>query len=205
MQQYFGAQRPVASLDRRDWDGFIRDRRAGRIRPAGGKDARPVKNRVVEQNLRLLLAVFHWAGVVRDANGKRLLAENPFAGFTVPHEENPRRPILTHDEFEKLLAAAPRVNPMMETMLIVANETGHRINPVRLLRWADVDFQASKIRWRGEQDKIGHEHVTPMVEAARVALLAERRRRATIGESDPWVFPAPGDPSQPISRHLARD
>lgn len=205
MRRYFGAQRPVGSLDRRDWDGFIQDRRAGRIRPAGVKEARSVKNRAVEQDLRLLLAVFHWAAAVRDKDGRRLLAENPFTGFIVPHEKNPRRPILTHDEFEKLLTAARSVSPTMETLLIVANATGHRINSVRLLRWADIDFQANTIRWRGDQDKIGHEHVTPMVEDARAALLKEFRRRSKIGESDPWVFPAPGDPTQPMSRHLARD
>ncbi len=38
-RRYFGAHRPVAGLDRRDWDGFIRDRRAGRIRPAGVRRA----------------------------------------------------------------------------------------------------------------------------------------------------------------------
>ena len=205
MRRYFGALRLVPSLDRRDWDGFIRDRRSGRIRPSGAKEARSVKNRAVEQDLRLLLAVFHWAAAVRDATGKRLLIENPFTGFTVPHEENPRRPILTHDEFEKLVAAAPHVSPSMETLLVVANATGHRINSIRLLRWADIDFHASAIRWRGDQDKIGHEHVTPIVEEARSALLKERRREATIGGGDYWVFPSPGDPSQPMSRHLARD
>ena len=205
MRRFFGAHRPVASLGRRDWDGFIRDRRAGRVRPAGVKEPRAVKSRAVEQDLRLLLAVLNWATVVRDRSGKRLLAENPFKGFTVPHEENPRRPILTHDEFEKLLAAAPRVSPIMQTLLVVSNATAHRINSIRLLRWADIDFQANTIRWRGDQDKIGHEHVTPLVEPARAAALKERRRRSTIGESDPWVFPAPGDPSHPMSRHLARD
>lgn len=205
MRRYFGAQRPVASLDRRDWDGFIQDRRAGRIHPAKVKKAGSVKNRAVEQDLRLLLAVFHWAMALRDQDGKPVLAQNPFAGFTVPHEENPRRPILTHDEFEKLLTAAHSVSPMMETLLVVANATGHRINSVRLLRWADIDFQANTIRWRGDQDKIGHEHVTPTVEEARAALLKELRRRSAIGENDPWVFPAPGDSAQPISRHLARD
>jgi integrase len=205
LRRHLGAQRPVASLDRRDWDGFIHDRRAGRTRPAGVKKARSVKNRAVEQDLRLLLAVFHWAAALRDPDGKPVLAQNPFAGLTVPHEENPRRPILTHDEFEKLLTAAHSVSTMMETLLVVANATGHRINSVRLLRWTDLDFQANTIRWRGDQDKIGHEHVTPMVEEARAALLKERRRRSTIGESDPWVFPAPGDPSKPMSRHLARD
>ena len=59
VREYFGAHRAVASLDRRDWDGFIRDRRAGRIRPAGVKEAQAVRNWVVEQDLRLLLAVPH--------------------------------------------------------------------------------------------------------------------------------------------------
>ncbi len=164
-----------------------------------------MKARAVEQDLRLLLAVSNWAVTIRDASGKRLLAENPFRGFTVPHEENPRRPILSHDEFERLLAAAPSVNPAMETLLILADSTGHRINSIRMLRWSDIDFQAVTIRWRGDQDKIGHEHVTPMVQAARNALLRELRRRGTIGDSEQWVFPAPGDPAQPMSRHLARD
>jgi len=174
------------------------------------KKPRPTKNRTVEQDLRLLLAVFNWALVVRDANGKRLLTENPFAGFTVPHEENPRRPILTQDEYEKLLAAAPTVNPSMETLLVVANETGHRINSIRLLRWPDVNFDAGTIRWRGDHDKIGHEHVTPMVEAARLALMRQRKwfsasTCSPTGADTEWVFPAPGHPSQPMSRHLARD
>jgi integrase len=93
----------------------------------------------------------------------------------------------------------------MEALLLLANETGHRINSIRQLRWPDVDFQASTIRWRGDQDKSGHEHVTPMVQAARTALLRELRRRGTIGDSAQWVFPAPGDPSQPMSRHLPPD
>ncbi len=204
LRRYLGAQRPVESLDRRDWDGFIRDRRAGRLRPAGIEDPKAVKNRAVEQDLRLLLAVFNWAMVVRDTDGKRLLATNPFAGFTVPREENPRRPILTHDEFEQLLAAAPSVSPTVGTLLVVANATGHRINSIRLLRWSDIDLQTNTIRWRGEQDKIGHEHVTPMVEGARRALL-KHRLRSSVPDAGSWVFPAPSNPSQPLSRHLARD
>ena len=163
-----------------------------------------MKSRAVEQDLRLLLAVFNWAMVVRDTDGKRLLSANPFAGFAVPHEENPRRPILTHDEFEQLLAVAPSITPAMATLLVVANATGHRINSIRLLRWSDVDFHGSTIRWRGEQDKIGHEHDTPMVEAARHVLLKHRLRTGVTGASG-WVFPSPKDPGQPLSRHLARD
>lgn len=158
----------------------------------------------MEQDLRLLLAVFNWAVMVRDASGNRLLASNPFMGFTVPHEENPRRPILTHDEFEQLLAAAPTMSPTMGTLPVVANATGHRINSIRLLRWSDIDFQGNTVRWRGEQDKIGHEHVTPMVEGARIALL-KHRLRSSVADAGNWVFPAPTTPSEPLSRHLARD
>jgi integrase len=203
MREYFGAHRAVASLDRRDWDGFIRDWRAGRARPAGVNEARMVRSRAVEQDLRLLLAVLNWAVTVRDAEGKRLLPENPFKGFVVPHEENPRRPLITQDEFEKLLTAASGVSPKMETLLVLANETGHRINSIRLLPWPDIDFHAGTTRWRGEHDKIGHEHVTPMVEAARGVLQRQRGSASTDGGD--WVFPAPGDPGQPLSRHLARD
>jgi len=123
----------------------------------------------------------------------------------VPHEENPRRPILTHDEFELLLAAAPTVNPAMETLLVLANETGHRINSIRLLRWSDIDFQANTIRWRGEHDKVGHEHLTPLVPAAKLALIRHRGRSSANGDESQWVFPSPEDPAQPMSRHLARD
>lgn len=123
----------------------------------------------------------------------------------MPHEDNPRRPILTHEEFEKLLAAAASVSPAMETLLVLANETGHRINSIRLLHAPDIDFQPNTIRWRGDHDKIGHEHVTPMVEAARLALLRERGRLLPCVDGSQWVFPAPGDATQPISRHLARD
>jgi integrase len=204
LRRHLGAHRPIESLDRRDWDGFIRDRRAGRLRPAGVEEPKAVKNRAVEQDLRLLLAVFNWAVMVRDASGNRLLASNPFAGFTVPHEENPRRPIVTHDEFEQLLAAAPSISTTMETLLVVANASGHRINSICLLRWSDINFQGNTIRWRGEQDKIGHEHTTPMAEPARRALLKHRLRSA-VGGADNWIFPSPGNPSQPLSRHLARD
>ncbi len=93
----------------------------------------------------------------------------------------------------------------MESLLVVANATGHRINSIRLLHWSDIDFQGNTIRWRGEQDKISHEHMTPMVEAARAAFLKERRQSSTIGGSDQWVFPASEAPAQPMSRHLARD
>lgn len=56
--------------------------------------------------------------------------------------------------------------------------------------------------WRGSQDKTGFEHRTPLSPEALAALQAHRRGRPAIGES--WILPAPGDPSEPCSRHLFR-
>ncbi len=205
MRRFFGAHRPVASLDRRDWDGFIHDRRSGRLRPTEGSDGQPIRRRAIEQDLRLLNAVFNWGRLVRDSSGARLVPDNPFGGFAVPKEENPRRPILTHDEFEAMVKAAPGVNPTMETLLVVANATGHRINSIRMLRWSDVDFRAKTVRWRADHDKIGHEHITPLTADARRALLKERRKTATIGDAEQWIFPSPEVPGLPMSRNLVRD
>jgi integrase len=57
---------------------------------------------------------------------------------------------------------------------------------IRLLRWSDVDLNTSVIRWRGENDKIGFEHETPLTRDAVAALDAARRERPSVG--DPWIF-----------------
>ena len=55
---FFGRDRKPETLSQRDWDRFIRARRAGRVGPSG----RPVSNRTVEADLKFLIAVFNWAG-----------------------------------------------------------------------------------------------------------------------------------------------
>ena len=86
---------------------------------------------------------------------------------------------------------------------MLAHETGHRIGAIRQLRWSDIDLDGGTVHWRGELDKIGMEHTTLLTEEADAALRAERATRPAIG--DAWLFPAPGDPDQPASRHLVRD
>jgi len=46
------------------------------------------------------------------------------------------------------------------------------------------------LEWRGEHDKIGHEHLTPLVQAAKLALIRHRGRGSADGKESPWVFPA---------------
>ena len=88
-------------------------------------------------------------------------------------------------------------------VLMLAHETGHRIGAIRQLRWSDIDLEAGVIRWRGEHEKTGYEHRTP-VSAEALAVLEEARREHP-GIGDAPLLPAPKDPSQCMSRSLARD
>ena len=49
-----------ATLSQRDWDRFIRERRAGRVGASGS----PVSDRTIEYDLKFLIAVLNWAGEV---------------------------------------------------------------------------------------------------------------------------------------------
>ena len=63
--RFFGRNRDPATLSQRDWDRFIRERRAGRIGPSG----KPVSDRTVEYDLKFLIAVLNWAAKSRDERG----------------------------------------------------------------------------------------------------------------------------------------
>ena len=87
----FGRYRKPETLSQRDWDRFIRARRAGKVGPSG----EPVSDRTVERDLRFLLAVLNWAGRSRDEEGRLLLEANPLRGLKPPREKNPIRVLLS--------------------------------------------------------------------------------------------------------------
>lgn len=68
------SDRAPGSLDKKDWDEFIADRRAGRI---AGFD--PVRDRVIEYDLKLLIAVLSWAEGA-DEHQAHHLTKNPWGG-----------------------------------------------------------------------------------------------------------------------------
>ncbi len=186
--RFFGRNRDPATLSQRDWDRFIRERRAGRIGPSG----RPVSDRTVEYDLKFLIAVLNWAARSRDERGRPLLDRNPLKGFRKPTEKNPKRVALTEDEYRELLKVACRVDWRFRVALVLAHETGHRIGAIRQLRWADIDFEGRTILWRAEHDKSGHEHTTPVTSDALAALDEARRTNPGTGEAP--VLPAPRNP-----------
>lgn len=199
----FGADRRVTTLSRRDWDAFIQRRRQGSDGRPGKVRGRPVRDRVIAQNLKTVVAMLNWATMAGDGAGGYLLERNPFKGLPFPVEASPRRPLLSQEQYEALFGASGNIGPLFQLALVLAHETGHRIGSIRLLRWLDTDLEKGTIRWRGENDKIGFEHVTPLSEVAREALSRARKAQGAIGDS--WVFPSPENPSEPVSRHLVRD
>lgn len=202
----WGGSAHVSELDRRDWDRWITQRRCGALRcPGDSRKKAGVRDRVVEYDLRFLMAVCNWACTVRE-RGRQLLERNPFSGFPIPKEENPDRPSVTAEELAALEAAAALEGPQVQLYLTLVKETGHRCTAVGRLRWTDVDLAAGKLRWRAEHDKMGREHVVLLSEPAVAALArAERERRAAGRIGDGWLFPSPTDNAAPIRRDVLRD
>ena len=91
-----GRRRHPATLSQRDWDRFIRARRAGSVGPSG----RPVSDRMIEYDLRFLISVLNWASRSRDERGRLLLESNPLRGLKMPMEKNPTRVVLSEEEYQ---------------------------------------------------------------------------------------------------------
>ena len=195
---FLGRNRRPETLSQRDWDRFIRARRAGKVGPSG----RPVSDRTVEHDLKFLLAILNWAAKSRDEEGRLLLESNPLRGLKAPKEKNPTRVLLTHAEYEALLKVSPRVDWRFRVALVIAHETGHRIGAIRQLRWSDIDMQDKIIRWRAENEKTGYEHRTPITAEALTVLEEARMRNPRAGNAP--VLPAPKDPSRCLDRSRVR-
>ena len=194
---FLGRDRRPETLSQRDWDRFIRERRAGRVGPSGKR----VSNRTIELDLKFLLAVLNWATKSRDEEGRLLLDSNPLRGLRTPKEKNPTRVVLSEEEYQAMLGVSRQVDWRFHVAFVLAHETGHRIGAIRNLRWGDIDFEGREVRWRAEHEKTGYEHVTPMTDEA-VAVL-EEAREANPGNGETAVLPAPQDPSSSISRGRA--
>ncbi|WP_420449337.1 tyrosine-type recombinase/integrase [Candidatus Palauibacter sp.] len=194
---FLGRERRPETLSRRDWDWFIRERRAGRIGPSG----KPVSDRTIELDLKFLLAVLNWATKSRDEEGRLLLDSNPLRGLKTPKEKNPARVVLSEEEYQAMLGVSRQVDWRFHVAFVLAHETGHRIGAIRNLRWTDIDIEGRTIRWRAEHEKTGYEHVAPMTDEA-VAVL-EEAREANPGNGETPVLPASRDPLASISRGRA--
>ena len=196
--RFFGRDRKPATLSQRDWDRFIRARRAGTVGPSG----RSVSDRTIERDLRLLLAVLNWAARSRDEAGARLLDSNPLKGLRVPRDKNPTRAVLSQAEYDAMLQVSADIDWRFRVALVLAHETGHRIGAIRQLRWSDIDNEAGVIRWRAEHEKTGFEHRTPVTAEALGVLEEARKENRRSGDAP--VLPAPRDSARSMSYGVAR-
>ena len=117
----FGRDRKPATLSQRDWDRFIRERRAGRVGPSG----KPVSDRMIERDLKFLIAVLNWAAKSRDEQGRLLLEANPLRGLKTPKQKNPARIVLAEEEYQALLRVSRQVDWRFRVALVLAHETVH--------------------------------------------------------------------------------
>ncbi len=196
--KFFGRGRRPETLSQRDWDRFIRERRAGTVGPSGKR----VGDRMIESDLTFLMAVLNWAARSRDEEGRLLLDRNPLKGLRKPVEKNPNRVVLTEEEYQALLGVSRQVDWRFHAALVLAHETGHRIGAIRNLRWADIDLEGETVRWRAEHEKTGYEHRTPLTPEAIEVFEEARRRNPANGDAP--VLPAPRDPDRSMSRAVAR-
>ncbi len=196
--RFLGRNRTPATLSQRDWDRFIRERRAGRV----GHSGRPVSDRTIEYDLKFLIAILNWAAKSRDEEGRLFLEFNPLRGLKAPKEKNPTRVVLTQVEYEALLRVAPRIDWRFHVALVVAHETGHRIGAIRQLCWSDIDVEDKTIRWRAENEKTGYEHRTPITVEVLTVLEEAQRRNPRTGNAP--MLPAPKDSSTCLDRSCVR-
>lgn len=200
----WGADREVETLSRRDWDGFILWRRERGDQRPGEARGRPLRNRVIIQDLKFMRAVLNWATQAGDKAGGRLLDRNPLQGLPYPKESGVRRPVVRKEAYEAMTRAASKVSPVCALLLLVVHETGHRIGAVRKLRWSDLDLALDRasVHWRAETDKLKLDRSTPLSEPAAEALRRAWRHRRDL--RDGWVFRSPHNPEEAVSRHRAR-
>lgn len=201
MLRFYGEERVVADLNRADWDRYRRQRRSGEIDCRGRRvpeeDRKPVGGRVVEEDLQVLRAACNWAV------GADLLTANPTDGYPLPEKNTPRRPTMSEARYRAMLEVTGEIGWRFRTAFVLCHETGHRSKSVRRLRWADVEpLDAGEVRWRGGEDKAGHNHVTDLTEAAVSVLRDVREHRPGVGEA--WILPNPVDASRSVTRHQLR-
>ena len=123
------------------------------------------------------------------------------AGFAIPDEVDPRRPVMREDTADALLTVAPGVHPVLPLLIVLVGSTGRRLSSVLGLRWTNIDFERCTIRWRAELDKSRKTWQSPLPEVAATAL--RDRQQSVEWRNSPYLFPAPKNSTVPATRYLA--
>jgi integrase len=204
-------------------DAYLNARRSGKLAPDALRAKDAPRDGTLRNELQALSTVCNWAvGFKRD--GRRLLTHNPIRDVKMPQEKNRMRPLMTEARYRKLLAVSDEADPegRLRVLLVLAWETGRRINAILHLKASDVlmteeqvrrtlqeegqdealaDHWPHALRWRPEWDKVGYLDFSPLSEAARGALQDYLQRHPAVGET--WIFPGNREPSKVLDKLMA--
>ena len=223
--RYLGAAKDPHAITLQEWETFQDQRGTGTLLPDGTAASpnkrRPVRVRTVEADLKWLRWVLNWGTRWRNQSGRYLLRENAVRGYEIPTEQNPRRPVASHDRFEAIRAVSDRVTmelrwgghvvrqrSYLSELLDIAQGTGRRITAVSALRYQDLRLGETTqapygaILWPNDTDKEGREWLAPMSPSVRTAVDRVLRARPGIGSA--YLFPSPTDPGRPLQYTRAR-
>ena len=149
---FLGRDRRPETLSQRDWDRFIRERRSGRVGPSG----KPVANRMIECDLKFLLAVLNWAVKSKDEQGRPLLEANPLRGLKTPKEKNPTRVVLSDEEYRALLQVSRRVDWRFQCRACARARDGapHRCHPPASVVRHRLRRKSGAVARRAREDRV---------------------------------------------------
>lgn len=211
-----GPGKDLNKLSMAEWNNFIAARRSGAIDCHGLlvlSDARKtVRDGSVDADLTFLLCVLNWATKWREAD-RYLMSENPARGYPMPHEKNPRRPVVTEERFERVRAVAHQVRMVrghgkakrelqtyLPEVLDLCWHTGRRISAILALRSEDLrlaDGPDGSILWPASSDKMGKSWLVPMSPVVRAAINRILSERPVIGKG--FLFPSFDDAGERIA------
>lgn len=117
----------------------------------------------------------------------RWLPDNPVKRIERGAESAGVVRFLSDDERKRLIEAAKADgDPNMHTAIILALATGARVDNLRKLTWADIDFERNAARF--EMTKNGQGRWVPLIPAAVDALKAHRERDVERDDLTSYVF-----------------
>ena len=220
-----GADKDPHTISLAEWESFIARRVSGAIDPRGHPVSDAAERRAVRSasgDCKWLRWVLGWGTRWRDREGRYLLQHSAVRGYDVTQGRTPRRPVASRDRYEAVRAVSDRVTmnvrrngkrvevrSHLTEMLDIAAGTGRRLSPIRQLRYMDLRLESTPaapcgaIVWPEETDKMSRRTEAPVSQGVRAAIDRVIQERPGIGAA--WLFPAPGDPTKPVSRHLARE
>jgi integrase len=192
-------------------DGFVRDRRAGRLSVPGYDLRSHPTDRTIGADLEFLRRVFNWGATIIRRDGSPLVERNPLTRYPIPSNPNPKRPVATYDRYVAVRAKAEEADPqgLFGSFLDLIEGLGWRVSAVCQLQAADLDMTVNntvpfgRILKREANDKERVEMWVPMSGNVRAAVLTALEKNPVAGTAP--LFPAPRSLSgEPWTRYHAR-